>query len=148
MEDYAIRRDKHVYVNDGLEAVKAYKDAFKLEAKSEPWLDNEGVLIYQELQLNGGFFISVSDFKHLEAEMKKERLNNVKTTILNTVYFLKREDLRKAFEILYKEGNPYVGLRVSEIEKYDTAPCDIVMIDKFDVLWHLCVPVEWDLPAT
>lgn len=36
----------HIYVEKALEAVKLYKEAFMLEDRGTPWLDDDGVLVY------------------------------------------------------------------------------------------------------
>jgi uncharacterized glyoxalase superfamily protein PhnB len=129
----------HVYAKDGLEAVKTYKKAFELEEEGKAWLDDDGVLIHQNLLLNGELFLSVTDEKHLDDVMKKAYTEGVKPIMMNTLYFRDEDDLRRAYEILYKEGNPFTGLRE---EGHSVISCDI--IDKFGVLWHLCVPKDWN----
>lgn len=125
----------HVYVERALEAVKLYKEAFDLEDRGEPWLDNEGVLVYQELGKNGELFISVSEDKHLFAEFIKDYSNGVISTMLFIVYFENEDDLRKAFNLLYKEGNPCTGVKPEG---------DIIcaFIDTFGVYWHFQVPKD------
>jgi len=146
MKNHISRIANHVYVNDGLEAVKVYKDAFMLEIKGAPWLDDEGVLIYQELQLNGNHFMSVSDDKYLGDDMKKEHPNGVSASVMNNcVYFAREEDLRRTFEILYKDGNPCSGFR-EDHKGQSLFSCDVDLIDKFGVSWYLCVRRDWDAP--
>jgi uncharacterized glyoxalase superfamily protein PhnB len=129
----------HVYVKGGLEAVKIYKEAFKLEENGKPWLDEEGVLIHQELRRNGELFMSVTEDKHLADVMIKEYPEIVKPVMMNTVYFGSEDDLQRAYKLLYKDENPCTGLRA---EGHSVISCDI--IDKFGVLWHLCVPKDWN----
>ena len=146
MKNHISRIAAHVYVKGGLEAVRVYKDAFGLEIKGEPLLDGEGALIYQELQLNGNQFICVSDVKYLGDEFKKERPDCVGLSAMNNcVYFAREEDLRRTFELLYKNGNPCSGFREDK-EGYGIFSCDVDFIDKFGVSWYLCVRRDWDAP--
>ena len=133
----------HVYVKDALKAVEVYKEAFKLEAVGEPWLDDEGVLIHQDLQLGGKHFMGVTDELHHGEEMK-EFLGGTRLTMLNTVYFVKPKDLRKTFELLYKEGNPSTGLAWGNGE--DVISCDVTFVDRFGVFWYFGVPNDWNVP--
>lgn len=139
MENYISRIANHVYVKGGTEAVKLYKEAFKLEEKGKPWLDDDGILVYQELLRNGEHFISVSEDKHLSDGVKREYPDVVRPTMMNLVYFSNEDDLRRAFELLYKDKNPCTGIRT---EGHSVNSCD--MIDEFGVLWHLCVPKDWN----
>lgn len=127
----------HVYVEGALEAVKLYKEAFGLEDRGKPWLDDDGVLVYQELGRNGELFISISENKHLFDEFIKEYPDGVSPTMLFIVYFENEDDLRRAYKILYKEGNSSTGVKSEE---------DIIcaFIDKFGVYWHLQVPKDWN----
>ena len=43
------RIGNHIYTKGADEAIKFYKEAFDLEEKGEPWLDNEGLVIHQDL---------------------------------------------------------------------------------------------------
>ena len=144
MRTHISRIANHVYVKSGLEAVKAYQEAFRLEVEGEPQLDDKGVLMYQELRLNGQLFMSVSDAEFLE--IAGQHPHGIRPTMLNIIYFVKEEDLRRAFELLYKEGNPSTGLRTGENKEHDVASCDVVFVDKFGVHWHLCVLLDWDSP--
>jgi uncharacterized glyoxalase superfamily protein PhnB len=127
----------HIYVEGALEAVKLYKEAFGLEVRGTPWLDDDGVLVYQELGRNGELFISVSDRKHLFAEFIKDYPDGVRPTMLFIVYFENEDDLQKAFGLLYKEGNPCTGVK---------SEGDIIcaFIDIFGVYWHFQVPKDWN----
>lgn len=139
MKNHISKIGIHLYIKDGLKAVKTYKEAFELDEESEPWLDDKGVLIHQELRLNGELFMSITDKEHLDDVMKKVYLEGEKPIMMNTLYFREENKLKKACEILYTEGNPYTGLRE---EGHSIISCDI--IDKFGVLWHFCVPKDWN----
>ena len=127
----------HIYVEGALEAVKLYKEAFELEDRGTPWLDEDGVLVYQELGRNGELFISVSEDKHLFAEFKRDYPDGVSPTMLFIVYFENEDYLRRAYRLLYKEGNPCTGVKTEG---------DIIcaFIDSFGVSWHFQVPKDWN----
>lgn len=110
MSNFISKISSHIYVEGALEAVKLYKEAFGLEDRGMPWLDDNGVLVYQELGRNDELFISVSENKHLFAEFKNEYPEGVSPTMLFIVYFENEDDLRRAFGLLYKEGNPCTGV--------------------------------------
>jgi len=60
------RIGNHVYTKDAVEAVRLYKEAFDLEEKGKPWLDNEGLVVHQDTpRKNGDLFIGVTDYSHL-----------------------------------------------------------------------------------
>lgn len=128
----------HIYVKDGLQAVKIYTEAFMLDECGDPWLDEDGVLIHQELRLDGELFMSVTDERYLDDVMKMASVDGVHPIMMHTLYFRRTEDLRRAQKILYKAGNPFTGLRQ---EGHSILSCD--MIDRFGVLWHLCAPKDW-----
>ena len=125
----------HIYVAGALEAVKLYKEAFRLEDRDAPWIDDDGVLVYQELGRNGELFISVSEDKHLFAEFIKYHPDGVRPLMLFIVYFENEDDLRRAYELLYKEGNSSTGVRPDG----DTI---CAFIDTFGVYWHFQVPKD------
>ena len=137
MGSFISRISSHIYVEGALEAVKLYKEAFCLDDRGTPWLDDDGVLVYQELAKNDELFISISENKHLFAEFIKDYPVGVRPTMLFIVYFENEEDLRRAFGLLYKEGNPCTGVKPEG---------DIIcaFIDKFGVYWHFQVPKDWN----
>ena len=94
------------------------------------------MLVYQELGRNGELFISVSENKHLFAEFLKDYPEGVCPRMLFIVYFENEDDLRRAFRLLYKEGNPSTGVK---------SEGDIIcaFIDAFGVCWHFQVPKDW-----
>jgi len=128
----------HVYANDGFEAVKVYKEAFGLDSNA-PLLDDGGSLISQELRLNGELFMSVCDKKHMDDVMKKASSNIVNPIMLFTVFFKCKDDLQKAQMCLCISENIFSGIKEPEKGVFY---CDIV--DKFGVMWHLCVPKDWN----
>ena len=137
MGNFFSRICSHIYVAGALEAVKLYKEAFGLEDRGAPWLDDDGVLVYQELGRNDELFISVSENKHLFPELKKESPDDASPEMLFIVYFENEDDLRRAFGLLYKEGNPCTGVKPEG---------DIIcaFIDTFGVYWHFQVPRDWN----
>ena len=137
----------HVYVNQAKEAVEAYKNAFALESKNEPQLADDGALIYQELRLDGQLFMSITDYKFLDAEIRNAYPDNTSAGVmLNIVYLSQTADLKRAFETLHQEGRPSTGIRYNETESKSIISSDVVFTDKFGVLWHLCVLEDWDSP--
>ena len=137
MTNYISKIVPHVYVKKSLEAVKLYKEAFGLEDKGEPWIDDDGVLVYQELWRNGELFISVSEDKHLFPEFVEDYPVGSRPIMLFIVYFESDDDLQKAFDLLYIEGNPCK--RITQVPNEDTI---CVFIDKFGVYWHYQVPLN------
>ena len=141
MENQVSKIGIHVYTKSGIEAVRVYKEAFSLEV-GEPWLDDEGRLIHQELRRNGELFMSVSDEKHHDDEIYKTYQDSsdcFRGNMMYTVYFHNEHDMRRAYELLHKNGNPNTGLRA---EGHSSISC--AMFDRFGVLWHLCVPKDWN----
>ena len=129
----------HVYVKESVEAVKLYKSAFELEDKGAPVMDAEGDIYYHTLTKNDDFFVGVSEDKYLQAAIKKGNIDNARPTMVFTVAFESEDDIRKAFNLLYEDGNPSTGLIA---EPGATIYCDLV--DKFGVCWCLFVPLNWD----
>ena len=60
--------------------------------------------------------------------------NDIRPLMLFKVEFDNEDKLKKAFELLSKDGNPCSGLKV---EPWSIISCDI--IDKFGVFWYLIV---------
>ena len=103
--------------------------------------------MYQELRQNGQIFISVSDSKYLDAEIKNAYPSGTEgVAMLNIVYFSSEEDMKNAIDLLQVEDKPSTGIRYSEKEHQHFILCDAVFTDKFGVLWHLVVLVDWDSP--
>ena len=48
-----------------LEAIELYKKAFDVEPEGEPWLDDEGKLVHQNLLKGGELFIGISENHHM-----------------------------------------------------------------------------------
>ena len=138
MENYISKISHHVYAKCGAEAVKLYKEAFRLEESGKPWLDDEGLIIHQELLRNGEHFLSVSDDKHLPDGFIKKYPGEARPIMLFYVYFRNEDELRRTYELLYEEGNLCTGIQA---EASDVV-CDL--IDKFGVFWHLRVPEDWE----
>ena len=69
------------------------------------------------------------------AEFIKDYPDGVRPTMLFIVYLENEDDLRKAFGLLYKEGNLCTGVKPEG---------DIIcaFIDKFGVYWHFQVPKD------
>jgi len=129
----------HVYVKGSTEAVKLYKEAFGLKGKGKPTFDESGHIYHHLLVKNDEFFISVSEDKYLQAALVKEHSNNARLVMSFTVAFENEDDLRKAFTLLYEDGNPSTGFIV---EPSTAIYCDFV--DKFGVNWCLFVPQNWN----
>lgn len=138
-ENRMSRIGHHIYVDGGLEAIQLYKTALNLESEGTPWVDEQGVLIHAELQLNGKHFLSISDIKHQDGVMKKLNYKIVNPRMMFTLYFSDEGDLRKAYQLLTTDVNPKTDLRN---EEHSVISCDI--IDKYGICWHLCVPKDWD----
>ena len=128
------RIGSHVYVKGSVEAVNLYKEVFGLEMKGEPILDGDGNIWHCNLLKDGEEYISVSEDKYLPDALIKEYPNETKPIMLFGVEFENEDDLKRAFELLSKDGNPCAGLKV---EPWSKLSCDI--IDKFGVFWYLIV---------
>ena len=124
----------HVYVKNSIEAAELYKEAFGLEMKGDPTLDSDGNAWYCVLQKNNEEYITISEDKYLPDMLIKEYPAETKPVMLFEVEFENEDDLKKAFKLLSKNGNPCAGLKV---EPWSKLSCDV--IDKFGVFWYLIV---------
>ena len=124
----------HVYVKGSTEAVELYKEAFGLEMKGSPIIDSDGNIWHCVLQKNGEEYLSISEDKYLPEMLIKEYPQENRPVMLFEVEFDNEDDLKKAFELLSKDGNPCAGLKV---EPWSKLSCDV--IDKFGVFWYLIV---------
>jgi uncharacterized glyoxalase superfamily protein PhnB len=118
-----------------VEAVKLYKEAFALDEKEgERILDNDGNIWHCVLLKDGEEYLSVSEDKYLPDALLRAYPDDTRPIMLFKVEFEKESDLKRAFEILSKDGNPCAGLK---IEPWSIVSCDV--IDKFGVFWYLIV---------
>ena len=85
--------------------------------------------------------ISLSEDKYLPQELIRDYPGEVKPVMLFGVVFEDEDDLRKAFDLLAKNGNPCSGLKS---EAHSVISCDV--IDKFGVFWYLYVPKDFNAP--
>lgn len=141
MGNYISRIGPFVYVKGSVEAAKLYKEAFQLEDNGEPILDGDGNIWHHMLARNGEIIIGLSEEKYLPVELIKSYPDETRPKMLFGVVFENEDDLRRAFELLSKDGNPCAGLRV---EPHSVISCDI--IDKFGVFWYLYVPKDFNAP--
>ena len=139
MENHISRIGSHVFLKGAMEAVKLYKEAFNLEDEGELWLDDDGFLIYRELLQDGKLFLSVSEDKHMPAELKIKYPDGVKPTMMFMVCFSDENKLRKASALLSNEVNPCTKVIVNPD---GSIVCDV--FDIFGVYWWLCVPIDWN----
>jgi len=124
----------HVYVKNSPEAVALYKEAFGLEMKGKPTLDADGNVWHCVLQRNGEEIISISEDKYLPEMLIKEYPADTRPVMLFEVEFDIEAELKRAFGLLSKGGNPCAGLKV---EPWSKLSCDV--IDRFGVFWYLIV---------
>ena len=124
----------HVYVKGSLEAVELYKESFGLEMKDRPTLDGDGNIWHCTLLKNGEEYITVSEDMYLPEALIKEYPSETRPVMLFGVEFENENDLKKAFGLLAKDGNPCAGLKA---EPWSKLSCDV--IDKFGVFWYLLV---------
>ncbi len=136
MENYTSKIGNHVYVKGGAEAVELYKEAFRLEAEGEPWLDDEGFIVHQALVRNGELFLSVSENKYLPDGFIELYSADVCPIMLFCVYYRNEEDLRRTFELLCKAAKKYTEIQAEG----EDIICEV--IDKFGVFWHLRFPKD------
>ena len=126
----------HVYAKGADTAITFYKDAFGLETKGEPWRDDNGLVISQNLhRKTGEVFMTICDYEHLPNEgfINKYNTDNC-LTMLFFVFFSGEDEMFRAVEVLSENAK-----LVREAEnKEPPVFCEIV--DKFGVFWHLCVP--------
>jgi PhnB protein len=135
MNDNISKIKSHVYVKNSVEAVKLYKEAFKLDEKEgERILDNDGNIWHCVLLRNGEEYLSVSEEKYLPDTLIGNYPPAVRPLMLFKVEFKSEYDLKTAFSLLSKGGNGCEGLKV---EPWSTLSCDV--IDKFGVFWYLIV---------
>ena len=128
------RIGSHVYVKGSVEAVELYKEVFGLQMKGDPILDSAGNIWHCNLLKDGEEYISVSEDKYLPQMLIKDYPEETRPVMLFGVEFESEDDLKRAFELLSKGGNPCAGLKT---EPWSKLSCDI--IDKFGVFWYLIV---------
>ncbi|GHU43987.1 hypothetical protein FACS1894193_11720 [Bacilli bacterium] len=134
MTHYISKIRNHVYVENGQEAVKFYKEAFNLEL-SEPWLDDDGLIVHQDLLQNGELYLSISERKYLPDRRFIDKFTiDVCPAMLFYVFFSHEADLRRTFEMLKKDASLCKEVSVEEQDWV----CEV--IDQFGVFWHLRVP--------
>jgi uncharacterized glyoxalase superfamily protein PhnB len=125
----------HVYVKNSVEAVNLYKEAFQLDEKeSERILDDDGNIWHCVLLKNGDEYLSVSEDKYLPDSLIQDYSDDIRPLMLFKVEFEDETDLKRAFELLSKHGNPCAGLKT---EPWSIVSCDV--IDRFGVFWYLIV---------
>lgn len=127
------RIGNHIYAKGATEAVKLYKEAFELVEKGEPWLDNEGLIIHQDLmQKDGNLFLGVTEYNHLPNDAFINKFStDVCPPMLFYVFYTNEADLQRTFTVL---SNNATLCRELEAEGKDII-CEI--LDKFGVFWHL-----------
>ena len=128
----------HIYAKGADTAIKFYIDAFGLETRGEPWRDDNGLIISQNLyRKTGEVFMTICDYEHLPNEIFINKLNTENClTMLFYVFFSSDSDMRGAVEVLSENAR-----LIRDVEKEGSAlVCDIV--DKYGVFWHLAVPAD------
>lgn len=127
------RIGNHIYTKDAAGAIQLYKAAFDLVEKGEPWIDEQGLIVHQDLvRENGDLFLGVTDYDHLPNEAFKQKFStDVCPPMLFYVFYLTEAELRRSFTILSEEATL---CRELEREGADLV-CEI--IDKFGTFWHL-----------
>ena len=132
------RIGNHIYAIKADEAIEFYRNAFGLVEKEQPWRDDEGLIIHQDLWTKDGeLFLSVTEYKHLPNSSFVKAFNTeICPAMLFFVFFSSESELRETFGLLNEEAK-----LVREIELEGT---DIVceLVDKFGVFWHLRVPTD------
>ena len=129
------RIKSHVYVRGSVEAVKLYKEAFRLDEKEgELIIDDDSNIWHCVLTRNGEEYISISEDVYLPDELKQNHVDGAHPIMLFKVEFENEDDLKRAFTLLAKDGNPCSGLKV---EPWSVISCDV--IDRFGVFWYLIV---------
>ena len=128
----------HVYAKGADTAVEFYKGAFGLETKGEPWRDDKGLIISQNLhRKTGEVFMTVCDYEHLPNERFINKYNTDNClTMLFFVFFSSEDEMLKAVEVLSETAK-----LVRDVEKTEGAIV-FEVVDKFGVFWHLCVPAD------
>ena len=129
------RIGNHIYSKEADTAVQFYKDAFGLETKGEPWRDDNGLIISQNLyRKTGELFMTVCDYGHLPNEdfISKFSTGNC-LTMLFYIFFLNKNDMQKTVKSLSENAK-----LIRDATNLSEPVCDIV--DQFGVSWHLAVP--------
>lgn len=135
MNNNISRIKSHIYVKGSIEAVRLYKEAFRLDEKEkELILDNDGDIWHCVLTRNGEEYMSISEDKYLPDELIKDYSGDIRPIMLFKVEFKVEDDLKRAFDLLSRDGNPCSGLKV---EPWSVISCDV--IDKFGVFWYLII---------
>jgi uncharacterized glyoxalase superfamily protein PhnB len=125
----------HVYIKNSVEAVKLYKEAFKLDEKEgERILDDDGNIWHCVLLKNGEEYLSVSEDKYLPENLIRAYSEDIRPLMLFKVEIEDETDLKRAFELLSKDGNSCAGLKT---DPWSIVSCDV--IDRFGVFWYLIV---------
>jgi len=79
-------------------------------------------------------------------EIKKELPKDISfSAMCHSVYFANEDGLRRAFHVLYEDGNKCSGFREDKEGQSDFA-CDIDFVDKSGVSWYFCVRRDWNDP--
>ncbi len=114
-----------LYVNNSVEAVELYKEAFGVELGYHV-LNEDGSFYHSDLSRDGNYFFSVVESKELVS-----RRNPVQIGITCK----DRDELQHAFACLAREGEISM-----EIRELPWSPCAAEVADKFGVRWYLSVP--------
>ena len=131
------RIGNHVYAKGADAAVEFYKNAFGLETKGEPWRDDKGLIMSQNLyRKTGEVFMTVCDYEHLPNESFTSKYNADNClTMLFFVFFTSENEMLKAVEVLSENAK-----HIREGKEGTSEVCDVV--DKFGVFWHLSLPAD------
>ncbi len=124
-----------LYIKNTLEAVEFYQETFGLTlGYNEKFPD--GTYMHAELQKDGKNIFAVSEFKNEKLVAYMHELANKKLwpTMSYGINFDTEEDVRKAYEILSKEGTV-----LREIGALPWSPCSADVLDKFGVYWYITV---------
>ena len=122
-----------VYVNNSIEAVRMYCEAFGAEATLE--MKNAAGDEYEhcELSVNGEPFLAVSEAAE-PCDIETVHRNRWQTMTFNVFEMGSEEVVRKAFRVL-SEG----GVVIAPIHALPWSSCCATVIDKYGVCWWISI---------
>lgn len=114
-----------LYVNNSIEAVRMYQDAFGLTLGYHV-LNDDGTFFHSELDKDGQTMLSVVQSSDPVAKNNPVQLGYT---------FSDKKELIHAYEVLKKDG--IVTMDLCELP---WSPCAVEIVDQFGVRWFLSLP--------
>ena len=125
-----------LYVKNSIEAVEIYKEAFGLTlGYNEKFPD--GTFLHAALLKNNDELFAVSESKNndfLVNILLKSTMEQSRPTISLGIDFDNEEDIKKAYELLSKNGNV-----IYPLSPLPWSPLAADVVDKFGVYWYISI---------